>query len=131
MGLVSPTDQQHLREQFAKMTRSVHLLFFTQTLDCEACLPARQILDELPPLSELISIEEVNFVLDADKAKQYGIDRVPAIAMTTPGENGAVVDTRIRFVGLPSGYEFITLVEGVLIAGGRPSTLTPENRARI
>ena len=43
-------------------------------------LQTRQILDELPPLSDKIAIEEVNFVLEKDKAAQYGIDRVPAIA---------------------------------------------------
>ncbi len=52
MSLISPTDQERLRESFAEMTRSVRLLFFTQTLDCETCLQTRQILDELPPLRQ-------------------------------------------------------------------------------
>ena len=60
------------------MTSPVRLLFFTQTLGCETCVQTRQILDELPPLSDKITIEEVNFVLEKDKAAQYGIDRVPA-----------------------------------------------------
>ena len=50
---------------FAAMTRPVRLLFFTQTLDCETCLQTRQILDELPLLSDKITIEEVNFVLES------------------------------------------------------------------
>ncbi len=53
------------------MSRPVRLVFFTQTLGCETCLQTRQILDELPLLSDNITIEEVNFVLDPDKAKQY------------------------------------------------------------
>src|SRR5580698_2858290 len=81
MALISSSDQQKLRESFAEMTRPVRLLFFTQTLGCETCLQTRQILDELPPLSDWIVIEEVNFVLEPDKAAQYGIDRVPAIAV--------------------------------------------------
>ena len=63
------------------MRRRVRLLFFTQTLACETCLQTRQILDELPLLSDQIVIEEINFVLEPDKAAQYGIDRVPAIAV--------------------------------------------------
>ena len=70
------------------MTRSVRLLFFTQTLDCETCLQTRQILDELPPLSDKIAIEEVNLILEGDTAKAYGIDRAPAIAVTYE-ENGS------------------------------------------
>jgi len=55
MPLVSPADQQRLRESFVELKRPVRLLFFTQALGCETCLDARQILDELPPLSDKIS----------------------------------------------------------------------------
>src|SRR5688500_7605867 len=107
MALISPSDQARLREDFAKMTRPVRLLFFTQTLGCETCLQTRQVLDELPPLSDMITIEEVNFVLEGDRAKQYAVDRVPAIAVTyVDGEPGTIRDARIRFLGTPAGYEF-------------------------
>jgi alkyl hydroperoxide reductase subunit AhpF len=130
MPLLAPPDQDKLRESFGDMTSPVRLLFFTQTLDCETCLTTRQILDELPPLSDKITIEEVNFVLEKDKAAQYGIDRVPAIAVV--GEaNGQPIDSRIRFVGAPAGYEFVALVQAVLLVGGHGSSLTDENRTRI
>src|SRR5580765_8577642 len=124
MPLLSPADQDKLRESFAEMTRPVRLLFFTQTLDCEACPPTRQILEELPPLSGKVAFEEVNFVLEQDKAQQYGIDRVPAIAVLGQDEAGATHDSRIRFLGAPAGYEFSSLVQAILLVGGRPSILT-------
>ncbi len=126
MALLSPAEQERLRGSFDEMTAPVRLLFFTQTLDCETCVQTRQILDELPPLSDKISIEEVNFILEKDKAAQYGIDRVPAIALAN-----AEADSRIRFLGAPAGYEFISLVQAVLLVGGRASGLTTENRARV
>jgi alkyl hydroperoxide reductase subunit AhpF len=155
--LISTADQALLRDEFAKMTRPVRLVFFTQTLDCETCLQTRQIVDELPPLSDRISIEEVNLVLDRDKAAQYGIARAPAIVLTyedgggaadrgrDPGvikdgggaadrgrDPGVIKDSRIRFLGAPSGYEFISLVRAVLLVGGaREPELSPENRARL
>ena len=88
MSLLSPADQEKLRESFDEMTASVRVLFFTQTLDCEPCVQTRKILDELPPLSDKIAVEEVNFILEKDKAAQYGIDRVPALALLTPGPVG-------------------------------------------
>ena len=94
MPLLSPADQERLRASFTEMTSPVRLLFFTQTLDCDTCSMTKQILDELPPLSDKITIDEVNFVLEKDKAAQYGIDRVPAIALA-----GAESDSRIRFLG--------------------------------
>ena len=131
MGLLSSADQARLREAFAEMTHPVRLLFFTQTLDCEACPATRQILDELPPLSDKISVEELNVVIDVDKAKQYGIDRAPGIALVGQDGGGAEHDSRIRFLGAPSGYEFISLVQAVLLVGGRPSTLSDETRKRL
>jgi alkyl hydroperoxide reductase subunit AhpF len=131
MSLLSPADQEKLRESFDEMTASVRVLFFTQTLDCEPCEQTRKILDELPPLSDKIAVEEVNFVLEKDRAAQYGIDRVPALALLTQDASGAARDTRIRFLGTPAGYEFVSLVQAVMLAGGHDSQLTPANRARI
>jgi alkyl hydroperoxide reductase subunit AhpF len=131
MSLLAPADQDKLRESFEEMTGPVRILFFTQALGCEACLQTRQILDELPPLSDKISIEEVNFVLEKDKAAQYGIDRVPALALLSKNGDDHERDTRIRFLGTPSGYEFVSLVQAVLLAGGHDSQLTPANRALV
>jgi alkyl hydroperoxide reductase subunit AhpF len=131
MGLLAPAEQEKLRETFNEMTSPVRLLFFTQTLDCETCLQTRQILDELPLVSDKIAIDEVNVVLDKDKAAQYGIDRAPAVAVLAQDSSGATHDSRIRFLGAPSGYEFISLVQAVLLVGGHGSRLTDENRRRL
>ncbi|PYQ76511.1 MAG: hypothetical protein DMG01_16755, partial [Acidobacteria bacterium] len=71
------------------MRHSVKILFFTQTLGCETCPQARQIIDELPPLSDKITVDEVNLVLDAEKAKRYGVDRVPALALLSTDNDTA------------------------------------------
>jgi alkyl hydroperoxide reductase subunit AhpF len=131
MALLSIADQQKLREAFHEMTSPVRLLFFTQALECDTCPQTKQILDELPPLSDKITIEEANFVLEGDRAKRFGIDRVPAIVLQRLDAEGNVQDARIRFIGAPSGYEFISLVQAVLLVGGRPSSLTEENRRRV
>jgi alkyl hydroperoxide reductase subunit AhpF len=131
MSLISAADQARLGEEFEKMTRPVRLLFFTQTLGCETCPITKQILDELPPLSTKIAIEEVNFVLEGDKARQYGIDRVPAVALAWL-DGDVWQDSRVRFLGAPAGYEFLSLVRAVLlVGGGRAPDLSDANRARL
>ena len=127
MSLISPGDQERLRATFDEMLRPVRLLFFTQTLGCETCLQTRQILDELPILSSKVSIEEVNFVLDPDKAKHYEIDRVPGVAIVGQDEAGLERDSKIRFLGTPAGYEFMSLIQAVLLVGGRPSMLSEDS----
>ncbi len=126
MALLSPEDQEHLRASFVALTRPVTLLFFTQTFGCETCEQTRRILDELPPLSDKIHVEEVNLVLEPDKAASYGIDRAPAVAVVAEE-----VDTRIRFLGTPAGYEFLSLVHAVLLAGGREPALSEASRTRL
>jgi alkyl hydroperoxide reductase subunit AhpF len=56
---------------------------------------------------------------------------VPALALLSQEANGQTRDTRIRFLGTPAGYEFVSLVQALLLAGGHQSQLTPENRARV
>jgi alkyl hydroperoxide reductase subunit AhpF len=131
MSLLSPADQEKLRESFDEMTSPVRVLFFTQTLDCEPCVQTRRILDELPALSDKIAIEEVNFILEKDKAAQYGIDRVPALALLSQDGAGQTHDSRIRFLGTPGGYEFVSLVQALMLVGGHESSLTAENRRRV
>ena len=113
------------------MTAPVRLLFFTQTIDCDTCVQARQVIDELPPLGDRITIEEVNFVLDKERAARYGIDRVPAIALVTEDEQGGERDSHIRFLGTPAGFEFISLIRAILLVGGGASILSAPSLARV
>jgi glutaredoxin-like protein len=131
MSLIPPDDRIRLRADFAAMTRPVRLLFFTQTVGCETCTQTRQVIDELPPLSDQITIEEVNFVLDRAKAEAYGVDRVPAIAIVGQDDEGQERDSHIRFLGTPAGYEFISLIRAILLVGGGASMLSEDSRRRI
>jgi glutaredoxin-like protein len=113
------------------MQRPVTLLFFTQTLGCDTCLQTRQVIDELPALSSMISIEEVNFVLDKERAAAFGVDRVPALALVTRGDDGQERDSHIRFLGTPAGYEFISLIRAILLVAGGPSMLSDASREKL
>lgn len=131
MPLISPSDQERLRRDFAAMTSPVRILFFTQTIDCEECLRTREVLDELPLLSPLIAIEDVNLVLEPETAAAYGVDKVPSLALVGRAQDGGDRDSHIRFVGTPAGYEFISLIRAILLVGGGPSMLSDESRAKL
>ena len=103
----------------------VRLVFFTQTFGCETCLPARQIVDRVSSLSDQISVEEFNLVLDKDEVEAYGIKHAPAIAVV--GET----DTGIRFYGAPDGHELVSLVESILLVASGDSGLSAESQALI
>jgi glutaredoxin-like protein len=127
MALLSEQDRQTVSKHLADITHRVTLLFFTQTIGApETALITKQILDELVSLSDNIAVEEVNFVLEKDRAAQYGIDVVPAVALLKDG-----ADTRMRFLGAPAGYEFMSLIEAVLLAGSDDSGLSPESKQLV
>jgi alkyl hydroperoxide reductase subunit AhpF len=124
MALLSDQDRQVVRTHLASLTHEVRLLLFTQTIGGpETAAIAKQILEELSGLNERLTVEEVNFVLEKERAATFRIDRIPAIVVLRDGE-----DTRMRFFGAPAGYEFMSLVEAVIIAGGDDSTLTEDSK---
>jgi len=127
VALLSDQDRAVVSRHLAAITTPVTILFFTQTIDApDTALIARQVLDEVVSLSDQISLEEVNFVLDRERAAQFGIDGIPAVALLRGGE-----DTRIRFLGAPAGYEFMSLIDAVILAGTGESGLTPESKALV
>jgi glutaredoxin-like protein len=127
MALLSAADQQTLRGMFDDMKQPVTLLFFTQTFDCETCDETKRILAELTEVTNQIVVEEVNFVLDKERAASYGIDRAPALVLLVGGQ-----DTRIRFFGAPAGYDFMAIVDAILaVSGASDSDLSEDSIALV
>jgi alkyl hydroperoxide reductase subunit AhpF len=127
MGLLSASDEAVLRQHLAAIDTPVSLLLFTQTIGGSESGPvARQVLGELAALNDKISVVEKNFVLDTEDRTAYGIEREPAIVVLRNGE-----DTRMRFLGAPTGYEFVPLVEAVLLAGTGKVELEPDSQTRL
>lgn len=119
MALLNDKVQQQVREALADMTGAVKVILFTQgqtdlALECEMCAETRQIVEEVAALSDKITVDVRDFVADADLAEQLGIDKIPALAILRV-EGERTVDYGIRLYGIPSGYEFSTLIEDLLM----------------
>ncbi len=102
-----------LRKRLAPITKKVSLIFFTQELECSYCRETKQLLQELSETSDFIRLEVKNFITDKEDVEKYGVDKIPAIVLLD--ENGT--DYGIRLYGIPSGYEFSTLLEDILLLG--------------
>jgi glutaredoxin-like protein len=127
MALLSEKDRQTVRGHLAVIEEPVRLLFFTQTIGApETVHVARQVLDEIVSLSDLVTLEEVNVILEGNRAREYGIEQIPATVLLKGTQ-----DTRIRFLGAPAGYEFMSLIEAVILAGTNDSGLSPDSRALV
>lgn len=128
MAMISPEDQQFLRDHFSKnLQNDVTLVYFSQHQSplaipggqtCMYCKETGELLDEVANLNEHIKVETYDFVKDQEKVQEYGIDKIPAFVVEGPASHG------MKYFGIPSGYEFSTLIEDIVGAGSDDSGLS-------
>ena len=122
MALLSPQDEATLKQHLSVLNIPVQLVLFTQSIGgSETGTIARQILGEVAALNDKISVVDKSFVLDTEDKNKYRIDKAPAIVILSDG-----VDTRMRLYGAPTGYEFVGLVEAIIVAGTGKIELDPQ-----
>lgn len=117
--------QNFVREEFARLTQKVKLLFFTQAFECTHCEYERELLNEFVKFSDNIMLEVYEFQKDVEKVKQYKIDKIPALVVEGAKDYG------IRYFGVPSGYEFGSLVEDIIDVSRGSTDLTEETKKRL
>lgn len=122
---LSDSERSAVSTIVAALSTPVRLLFFEQSIGCETCTPTRQLLDQIAELSDHITLDKLNLVLDKDTAARYAVDRVPAIVISAPGTE------RIRFYGAPFGSELMSLVEAIRMTGTRETGLSERSRAQL
>jgi len=115
MSLIPDDKKDLLRNEFKeKMENPVKIVMFTQEIECKFCSDTRQLAQEMATLSDKITVEVYDFVVNADKAKEYCIDKIPALAIIGAKDYG------VRIYGIPYGYELQTLIEAVVnVSRGR------------
>jgi len=125
LSLIPDDKKELLRADFKeKLVDPVKIVMFTQELECQYCSQTRRIVQELAPLNDKITVEVFDFVADAAKAKEYGIYKIPAIAIIGKRDYG------VRMYGIPYGYELQTLIEAIVNVS-RGKTDLSENTKNI
>jgi glutaredoxin-like protein len=125
MGLIRDEDAVEIRERLKAMVNPVKLVHFTQELNLEYGVEARQLVEEVAALSDKLSVEICNFLLDKEKVAEYGIDKVPATVVRNEKDLG------IRFYGIPAGYEFATLLDAIVSVSTGSSGLDEKSIEKI
>ncbi|MGO9147614.1 MAG: protein disulfide oxidoreductase [Desulfomonilia bacterium] len=118
--LIDAKTKKELLPVLKHLTSPVRLVFFTQEHACVACREQEGLLKELEVLSDKIIFEIRDLLVDADVARGYGVNKVPATVVI--GEK----DYGIRFYGMTMGYEFSSLIEAILMVSAGKSGLAPE-----
>ena len=109
MSLLPEDKKEQIRAEFKeKLVDPIKIIMFTQEMECRFCSETRQLAQDMGTLSDKISVDVYDFVADAQKAQQYGINKIPAIAII------GKIDHGVRIYGIPYGYELQTLIEGII-----------------
>lgn len=120
MSLLSDEIAGQLREDFKQLVNPVRLLVFHQALADPESEQVKRVIEEVAALDPRLTAEAYNFVLDQEPVAAFGIARTPAVAIVGDKDYG------VRFYGLPSGYEFGTLIDLILDVSRGTSGLSPE-----
>jgi glutaredoxin-like protein len=119
---------KQIREVFEGLKNPVHIMFFGSQTNCDYCDDTRQLVEEVAALSDLLSIEIYDMEADADLAAKYNVDKAPGVVIAAK-EGQQVTDFGVRLAGIPSGHEFTSLIQDILLVSNRDSGLNPQTRA--
>jgi len=110
MELISEEDKKVIREKFEnELEKDVRILYFTEHYKCRYCAETGEILKTVAELADgKIKLEIYEFEKERELVEKYRIDKIPATLIF--GEK----EYKIRFFGIPSGYEFSTLLEDIV-----------------
>jgi glutaredoxin-like protein len=118
---------RQVKEVFAGLINPVEVLFFGRKTDCAYCQESLSLLEEVTGLSDQFSLSIYDLDENASLAQQYKIDKAPGFVIAAK-EGDQIVDYGIRFFGIPSGYEFTSLVNDLVMVSSRNSALTDPTR---
>jgi hypothetical protein len=130
MPFLSEADQDQVKAIFAEqMDRHVRLRVLTRPASklyipgqqlCASCGDAEPFVRELATLSDKLQVAVHDVQAEPSLADQYGVrELLPAILVeSVPADgddaNASPEQGAIRFLGLPAGYEFSTLIADIV-----------------
>jgi glutaredoxin-like protein len=138
MALLADDDTQYLRDSFANLAADVTVTVVTRQRSAlvmpgadaaapeDASAEVKQIVDEVAATARRVKVEHVDVVADSERADALAGGRVPAIVFSSPTSKG-----RLRYYGLPAGYEMSTLIAALTDLGSGESMVPAEIAAEL
>ncbi len=114
----------------AQLVQPVEVLYFFRKDGCDTCQETSQMLDEIALLSDKLHITKYDVDDNPAIAQKFNIQLTPGLVIAGGGP-GEVIDYGIRFAGIPSGYEFGSLIHTIIMVSKRDSGLEPEVRKQL
>ncbi|OQX84397.1 MAG: glutaredoxin [Candidatus Latescibacteria bacterium 4484_7] len=126
MAILNEQNRTEISQQLENMEGPVKIVCFTQELECQYCRETKELLTELTDLSDKLTLETYNFITDKEIVEKFNIDKVPATIIMNDEK-----DYGIRFYGIPSGYEFASILQDILLVSKSDSGLSEDSRKKL
>lgn len=118
---------KQINEVFAEMKEPVQLLYFGSKDNCNYCAETKQLLEEVTATNNKIELRVYDIEEDQDIARNFNVTNAPGIVIAA--QNGSdVTNLGVQYSGIPSGHEFSTLINDILIVSKRDSGLNEKTR---
>ncbi len=121
--LLNEQTVDQIRKVFEELKEPVQILFFGSQQDCEYCTETRQLLEEIVELDDRLGLSVYDVQTNAEVAAKFNMDKAPGIVVAAK-DGDQISNFGIQFSGLPSGHEFSTLINDILLVSGRDSGLS-------
>ena len=118
---------KQLQHAFAEMQEPVQVLYFGSQDHCDTCMETQQLLEEVAAVSDKVQLSVYNLQENRDIAEKFNVTNVPGIVIAAKND-ADVRNLGVHFSGMPSGYEFSTLINDILAVSRRDSGLTETTR---
>jgi glutaredoxin-like protein len=118
---------RQINDAFTGLQEPVQVLYFGSKDNCEYCDETRQLLEEVTALSDKLELDTYDVEEHQEMAGKYNITNAPGIVVAAR-DQAEVRNLGIQFSGVPSGHEFSTLINDILIVSKRDSGLNEKTR---
>jgi len=119
---------KQITEAFAEVKEPVQVLFFGSEDTCGYCKETQQLLEEVTALNDKLELSVYDMREHKDIADKFNVTNVPGIVVAAK-DGTDIKNLGIQFSGIPSGHEFSTLINDIVIASKRESGLNEKTRA--
>jgi len=127
MAFLDDSNREKIQDFLKAMQDKVEVIYFTQEMECDICKQTRQFLSEISELNDNLVLTIYDFVNDNDKAKELGVEQIPAIVLKNKGGS----NTGIKFYGLPGGYEINSFLTSLVEVSGNKEEVELDIQKRI
>jgi glutaredoxin-like protein len=126
-NLLNENVRAQVSEAFNQLQEAVQIIFFGSKEQCEYCDDTLKLVEEVAELSDKLSVQAFDIEADAAVADNYNVSMTPGLVIAAEGEDGPI-DYGVRYAGIPSGHEFSSLIQDLLLVSGRDSGLNEQTR---